>query len=62
MALSCLESWARDPFDRTIVAQARLDSCPWLSRDRKRELLSGLLVGRVDSLKRPSSAGGDLQT
>jgi PIN domain nuclease of toxin-antitoxin system len=35
MALSCLESWTRAPFDRTIVAQARLDSCPWLSRDRK---------------------------
>ncbi|MBT9584250.1 PIN domain-containing protein [bacterium] len=32
---ACQEDWTRDPFDRTIVAQARMAACPLLSRDRK---------------------------
>lgn len=32
---ACLESWTRDPFDRTIVAQARTNKEPLLTRDRK---------------------------
>lgn len=31
---ACREGWTRDPFDRQIVAQARLDNSPLLSRDR----------------------------
>ncbi len=33
MEAACTESWTRDPFDRTIVAQARLQSSPLISRD-----------------------------
>lgn len=28
------ERWTRDPFDRIITAQARVDSCPLVTRDR----------------------------
>lgn len=31
----CGESWTRDPFDRLIVAQARMDNAPLLSKDQK---------------------------
>lgn len=30
-----LESWTRDPFDRLIVAQAKLERCLLLTRDKK---------------------------
>jgi len=29
------ETWTRDPFDRFLVAQARICDCPILSRDRE---------------------------
>ncbi len=35
MQAACLEDWTRDPFDRAIVAQARLSRSPLLTRDRK---------------------------
>ena len=35
MRAACLEGWTRDPFDRAIVAQARLSKAPLLTRDRK---------------------------
>ncbi len=31
---ACLESWTRDPFDRVIVAQARINAAKLLSFDR----------------------------
>lgn len=34
MRAACQETWTRDPFDRVIVAQARLAGLPLLTRDR----------------------------
>ncbi len=35
MRWACRESWTRDPFDRAIVAHARMSECTLLTRDRK---------------------------
>jgi PIN domain nuclease of toxin-antitoxin system len=35
MRASLKENWTRDPFDRMIVAEARIYRCKLLSRDRK---------------------------
>ena len=34
MELAAEETWTRDPFDRVIVAQARLRGAPLLTKDR----------------------------